>query len=103
MMTDIAPSLARLAAVAPERVVDGRRDLFAVDGGWDSVLVQAGGLSTRWLWRGVRTARWTYVERPNGTTRLFDRDADPFQMQDLAEQMPSVEESLRATLAGLKR
>jgi N-acetylglucosamine-6-sulfatase len=103
MMTDIAPSLARLTTVVPQRVVDGRRDLFAADGGWNSVLVQAGAVSTRWLWRGVRTARWTYVERPNGTTRLFDRHADPFQMQDLAGQMPSVEESLRATLAGLKR
>ena len=103
MMTDIAPSLARLAGVAPERAVDGRDDLLAVDGGWDGVLIQAGGVTTSWLWRGVRTARWSYVEYDNGNVRLFDRDADPYQMQNLAGQLPSVEDSLRAQLIGLVR
>ena len=103
MTTDIAPSLAHLAGVVPERVVDGRVDLFAADGGWDSVLIQAGGVTTPWLWRGVRTARWSYVERDNGTVRLFDRDADPYQLQNLAGRLPSVEDSLRAELVRLVR
>ena len=46
----------------------------------------------------MRTARWSYVERGNGTVLLFDRDADPYQLENLAGQLPSVEDGLRAQL-----
>jgi arylsulfatase A-like enzyme len=103
MVPDIPPSLARLTGVAPERAVDGRNDLFAAGGGWGSLLIQAGGVTTPWLWRGVRTARWSYIERDNDTVLLFDRDADPYQLQNLAGQLPSVEDSLRAQLRRMRR
>jgi arylsulfatase A-like enzyme len=103
MMTDIAPSLTYQAGVAPERVVDGRRDLFGDSDGWHSVLVQAGGVTTPWAWRGVRTSRWTYIEHQSGDTLLFDREADPYQLENLAGRLPDVEDSLRAQLAEMTR
>jgi N-acetylglucosamine-6-sulfatase len=98
MMADVAPSLAHLAGVVPERVVDGRDDLFADSEGWNGVLVQAGGVATPWAWRGVRTDSWSYIEREDARTLLFDREADPYQLENLAGQRPDVEDALRAQL-----
>ncbi|GGR50081.1 arylsulfatase A-like enzyme [Nocardioides luteus] len=37
------------------------------------------------LWSGVRVGRWTYVELRNGGVELYDRAADPYEMNNLAE------------------
>lgn len=97
MITDIAPSLAALAGVDVQRAVDGRSDLFSLDGGWsdaEGVLIQAGGDLHPWLWRGLRTSQWTYVRRVGGGTVLFDRQADPYQMDNVSGERPGTEEGL---------
>ncbi len=49
-------------------------------------------------WRGVRTQRYTYVENPaREITHLFDNDADPLQLTNLAERFRG--SSLAACLA----
>lgn len=35
-------------------------------------------------WRGIRTARYTYVETPDGPYALFDNLTDPYQLENLA-------------------
>ncbi|MFI5626576.1 sulfatase-like hydrolase/transferase [Nocardioides sp. NPDC051685] len=37
------------------------------------------------LWSGVRVGRWTYVELRTGGVELYDRTADPYEMNNLAE------------------
>jgi arylsulfatase A-like enzyme len=36
-------------------------------------------------WRGVRTARWTYARNLDGPWVLFDNQADPYQLRNLAD------------------
>ena len=36
-----------------------------------------------WLFRGVRTARYTYVRHHTGEVELYDRDVDPHQVRNL--------------------
>ena len=47
-------------------------------------------------WRGVRTARYTYARDLNGPWMLYDNEADPYQMHNLAGD-PTVD-SLQAAL-----
>lgn len=96
MITDIAPSIAALAGVTPGRVVDGRSDLFASDGGWIDVLIQAGShnFSQHFEWRGTRTPKWTYVHWVSGRKELYNRVTDPHQMRNLAGRRPAIERRL---------
>ncbi len=87
MIVDVAPSLAALAGVEITRAVDGRTDLLDITGGWTDqtgTLIQAGSLTRPWMWRGTRTSRWTYVRTRALGPVLFDRDRDPFQLENLA-------------------
>lgn len=52
-------------------------------------------------WRGVRTARYTYVKDLNGPWLLFDNQVDPYQMNNLINQMASKE--LQAAMEQLLR
>lgn len=36
------------------------------------------------VWAGWETERWTYVEYGTGETELYDRDADPYQLVNVA-------------------
>jgi arylsulfatase A-like enzyme len=103
MITDIAPSLARVASVDPRRRVDGRRDLFARGGGWKRALIQTGDEHAPWVWRGVRTHRWTYVETAGGRVLLFDRRADPAQRHNVAPRERHVVRQLRRSLRSMTR
>ena len=52
-------------------------------------------------YRGVRTARYTYVRDLNGPWLLFDHQADPYQVDNLVNQpgQAKVQAKLEATLA----
>ncbi|QIK66494.1 sulfatase-like hydrolase/transferase [Nocardioides sp. HDW12B] len=104
MMVDVAPSLAALARVPVKRAVDGRTDLFSAGGGWGDdigTLIQAGSAESPWIWRGTRTSRWTYVETLDAGTLLFDRTADPFQLDNLAGTGEPAEQDLARLTPGL--
>jgi arylsulfatase A-like enzyme len=98
MITDLAPSIAALAGVAPGRDVDGRDDLFSAEGGWRNMPIQAGAddPTLHFRWRGLRTARWTYVHWIDGRKELYDRSRDPYQLSNLAGKRPKVQRRLAA-------
>ena len=50
------------------------------------------------IFRGVRTAQYTYAEGPEGPMCLFDNQADPYQMKNLVGE--SAYEAQKATLQG---
>lgn len=91
---DLAPTIADLAGVRPQRTVDGASflpDLLGRSQPWrDTQLVQTGRRSTRaadpgWMFRGVRTDRWTYGRRTGtGFELLLDRRRDPHELVNLA-------------------
>lgn len=103
---DIAPTLADVAGARLPTAVDGRSLFDLVDppaGGpaWreEIAIESAGGLITAPS-RALRTPRWKYIELPvdNGPDReLYDLDADPYELRNLAED-PAYGET-RALLA----
>jgi len=48
--------------------------------------------------RCLRTSRWKYVERTDGTEALFDLKNDPAELHDVAKDRPDLATELRATL-----
>ena len=38
-----------------------------------------------WWWRGVSTPRWTFAHWYDGSDELYDRNADPWQLINLAQ------------------
>jgi N-acetylglucosamine-6-sulfatase len=92
---DLAPTIVAAAHAIPGRTMDGRNLLPLLHGEGplrgDTVLIQAGPHArlagpAPWMYRGVRTARYTYAKwvgkRP--AVELFDRTADPYQLRNLA-------------------
>jgi len=89
---DIAPTIAALGNANPSIKVDAL-DLKPVGHGansWSTLLVQAGPESraeekgTGWLFRGVRTSRYTYLRyRNTGEAELYDRKRDPYQLRSV--------------------
>jgi arylsulfatase A-like enzyme len=111
---DLAPTILDAAGARAGRVEDGRSLLpFAADPTRqrldDTILIQAGGspdaqVPQPWMYRGVRTDRYTYVEWAGGFTELYDRDADPFQLDNIAgaSAYARVQDELSARVAALK-
>lgn len=106
-LVDLAPTILDAADAEPGRVVDGISMLPATRSadapGWDTVLLQAGPAGgdpgdvelpeptqeviedTNWLYRGVRTDRYTYARYPGtGEEELYDRKVDPWQLDNVA-------------------
>ena len=98
---DLAPTIADLAGATVERTVDGRshvdvlhnRPTTGAHTALDTVtttLLQAGPISGTntgpgWLFRGVRTGRYTYLKwSDNGFVELYDRARDPQQLRNVA-------------------
>jgi len=89
---DILPTLLGLAGVAVPKAVEGG-DLSAVVTGSGpgpdraalmmSVSPFTGNLDE---YRGIRTSRHTYVRKLAGPWLLFDNEADPYQMHNLAAE-----------------
>ncbi|QTN32712.1 sulfatase [Akkermansiaceae bacterium] len=108
---DILPTLLSLSAIKVPETVEGE-DLSAyVKGETDadraalimSVSPFAGYLQGK-PYRGIRTARHTYVRSPDGPWMMYDNKADPYQMENLigdpshAGLQKELEEKLQARL-----
>jgi arylsulfatase A-like enzyme len=91
-LTDLAPTILRITGATPGVVEDGQSFLSTLHGQaqtWrDTQLIQGGSTKKKtagWAFRGVRTTRYTYVRLVRtGREILFDRQADPYQMHDVA-------------------
>lgn len=97
-MVDMTPTVLELCGVERPGNLDGRslRPLLAGRKGWEderSLIVQCPRGRTRAMWKNssVKTQRWRLLE---GKT-LFDAEADPGQLTDLADQHPEVVKKLR--------
>jgi len=115
---DLAPTIVAAAGAEPGRTVDGRDLRAVVDGSGtaaDTVLIQAGEQPNKasrsgklWMFRGVRTNRYTYTVwvRKNGNryVELFDNRRDPEQVDNLAgaRRYRAVEKELRQRTSALK-
>jgi arylsulfatase A-like enzyme len=100
---DVAPTILELAGLPPSGM-DGTSFAGAVHGGeglrraipiafWDQ------RSPYRLKWKGVRTARHTWVEYREGARMLYDNDVDPRQLDNLAGRSDSAE--LRESLMSL--
>jgi arylsulfatase A-like enzyme len=111
-------TLASIGGVSPPRGLDGRDlsdEVLTLDrGNRRSVprdLVLMANYSSHWdyfhtewpwpEWRGVRTKRHTYVRWFSGLEELFDNQADPYQMQNLAKSNSALLKELREALKAL--
>lgn len=96
---DLAPTFVALAAASPTVTMDGRSLLGILrrgtGSGYSTLLVQAGPRTgtplahtgtdpSGWLYRGVRTARYTFVEYPRYGAELYDRYRDPSELVNVA-------------------
>jgi len=105
-LVDLAPTFVQAAGATPGRLMDGRPlqplltpELTKTKGdagdrvrraAETSVLIQGGPNAadpdprTPWLYRGLRTPQYTYVDWTNRDTELYDRRTDPYQLDNLA-------------------
>jgi len=103
-MIDLAPTIADFADAVPQRVQDGTSMLPVAQGvapGYERVLIQAGDVERKWSFRGVRTSGFTYVEHTNAV-ELYDRNADPYQLRNVAASRPRALARLAAQLDTLR-
>jgi arylsulfatase A-like enzyme len=91
---DLAPTLLDVARTRATLRVDGRSLVpFLANStvpGPDTVLIQAGPVTADdrrfgWSWRGVRSARYTYVDHlGTAELELYDRQLDPAELDSVA-------------------
>lgn len=82
---DIAPTLAAFAGVQPTIPQDGRSflPLLAEPGApWKDEVLLERHVGSKYY--GIRVPGWTYVEYVKGERELYDLNADPYQLQNLA-------------------
>ena len=82
-LIDLFPTFCELAAITAPPSLDGRSFAPLL-----SNLTAAGKPAAFCRWgngRTVRTARWRYTERSDGSQELYDHDADPSEYHNVAE------------------
>jgi arylsulfatase A-like enzyme len=88
-LVDVAPTLLDLADARPSVTQDGRSLLPTLRRpqarGYSTALIQGGSWNRPWMYRGVRTRRYTYVRLYNGRPELYDRRTDPHQLRSVAQ------------------
>jgi arylsulfatase A-like enzyme len=96
---DVAPTILHYARVHPDRPLDGRslcrftRSTSVIP---RPVPLEVWNLDDTINYRGVRTARWKYVEHPaTDETELYDLDADPYELDNVAGTTPVAVAALR--------
>jgi arylsulfatase A-like enzyme len=93
-MVDLAATIADAAGATPGRLLDGQSLLPLARGDVPDtrnrvVPLEAGPLnhtSAGWLYRGVRTDRYTLLVWKDGDVELYDRRRDPYEMRSVAGQ-----------------
>jgi iduronate 2-sulfatase len=86
---DVAPTLLALAGLAAEPGVPGRSlmPLLADPGGEGrSEVVSSVERRAGRVGRSARSPRWRYTEWPDGSRELYDHDADPGEITNLASR-----------------
>jgi N-acetylglucosamine-6-sulfatase len=101
-LADLPVTFAALAHAAPDLVVDGTDVMpYARHNRRQPATTQlietSADASRRWTYRGVRTARYTYVEWVNGFRELYDRRTDPAELRNLARGRTTRIEHVLAT------
>ena len=103
-MVDLAATFLDLGNATAGRTQDGRSLMPIFNGatGYGTHLIQAGADDKPWLFRGVRTSRWTYVRHYTGEIELYDRLNDPYQNFNVAGKRPKTQQRLHNALLALK-
>ena len=92
-LVDVAATFADVSGAEPLLTLDGRSLLDVALGesnGYDAMAIEAGpGLAgvpvDQYLYRGVRTKRYTYMRHPvTGEIEIYDRKVDPYQLVNVA-------------------
>ncbi len=93
-MVDLGATLAEMAGAKPGRLLDGQPLLPLAKGtvpdGRDRVVPLEAAPhdvpQVGWLYRGVRTNRYTLLVWRNGDVELYDRKRDPYEVHSVAGQ-----------------
>jgi L,D-peptidoglycan transpeptidase YkuD (ErfK/YbiS/YcfS/YnhG family) len=106
-LVDIAPTIAEVTQAQPMLTQDGRSVLGVANGtepGYDAISIEAGPQTDAekdgWLYQGVRTKRYTFMEYPTTDEfELYDRLVDPYELNNVAYRPTYA--ATRSTLAGM--
>jgi arylsulfatase A-like enzyme/L,D-peptidoglycan transpeptidase YkuD (ErfK/YbiS/YcfS/YnhG family) len=112
-LVDIPATFAAVAGAVPLLPLDGLSLLDVAQGlrpGYDALAIEAGPAypdipEDEYMYRGVRTARYTYMEHPvTGELELYDREVDPRQLVNVAYRPThrATRDALKGMLAVLR-